>query len=656
MLTRRTIGWVALSLVVTILAIYGPVANFEFVNYDDDVYVYRNEMVLRGISIEGLKWAFTVGHAANFHPLTWIVHMVDSSLYGLHAGGHHVSSLGFHALNSVLLFLVLMRLTAAGWPAALVALLFAIHPAHVESVAWISERKDLLSTGCWILVLGAYQAYVTARHSRSRGRWYSAALILYALGLLAKPMLVTLPFVLLLLDFWPLRRVPQWGQAPSAGKNRVSIVRLITEKLPFFVLTVGSAAITLVAQSRGGAMQSAESLPMIFRLLNTPVSYVTYVGKLLWPTKLACFYPYRLDIPSALVILSVVVLASVTILVWRLSRRYPYYVVGWLWFLGTLVPVIGLVQVGNQAIADRYTYIPSIGLFIMIAWGLQDLARTRHRQRLVIGTVAITIVSLMIVASRQVRTWANSETLYTHALAVTENNWVAHNNYGHKLLEDKRVAEAIGHFEESIRLRPRFASAHYNLANAYTARGRFTEAMTHYEFVLKSHPDSVQSRNDLGNIYLKMGRPDDARLQFREALRYAPEMAEAYNNLGNAQEQLGRLPEAIDSYKRALELKPNYRDAHNNLGAALADSGDFESAMAHYEAVLAVDPTYLDARNNLGVALAAQGLYQEALEEYRKVLALDPQHQLARRNVDFITERLRVVNAGVSTALPAAPP
>lgn len=564
---------------------YARVWQHGFVNLDDAQYVSDNPAVSGGLSARGLSWAFTTPHAGNWHPLTWLSHMLDVELYGMNAGPHHLTSLLLHVASALLLFGLLHRMTGALFRSAFVAALFALHPLHVESVAWVAERKDVLSTLFFLLTIRAYLAYVR----RPRPSRYALVLVLFALGLMAKPMLVTLPFVLLLLDYWPL------GRAPSR--------RLVVEKLPLLALALASSVVTFLVQQQAGAVKGLDALPFDHRLANAVMAYAAYIGKMLWPVQLAAIYPYPASRSAWLVAAAAAGLIAVTVLTLRAARRHPYLPVGWLWYLGTLMPVIGLVQVGSQPMADRYTYVPLIGLFLIVAWGMPDLlARWPHRD-LALGVAAGSVILGCALAARaQVRHWRNSVALWQHALEVTTENPRAHNNLGHALAREGRGREAIGYYTEAVRIKPDYAEAHNNIGYALADQGRVREAIAHYSEALRVLPDYAEAHNNLGVALAGEGNADGAIQHLSDAVRIEPGRAEAHNNLGAVLAGQGRLEDAIRHLAEAVELRPGYADARRNL------------AMAHYERA---------------VTLAGQGRTSEAVGHLESVLKLDPSHEQA---------------------------
>src|SRR6476659_8506364 len=530
-----------LGLVAITWAVFGRTLAHDFVNFDDHVYVYENPLIVRGLSVEGIIGAFTHAHALNWHPLTTLSHMLDCQLYGLKAGGHHLTNVILHTISVVLLFLIKKQITGALWQSVFVAALFAIHPLHVESVAWIAERKDVLSAVFFMLTLAAYARYARAP---STPRYLLVAL-LFACGLMSKPMLVTLPFVLLLVDYWTLCRCR--GQKSDVGSR---LRRVITEKIPLFALSALSCAATLLTQRQGP--NTIDQLPFLWRLNNAFVSYVTYIWQMLWPVRLAAFYPHPNDRLSVVeVTVAIAFLLGVSLLVLYLRRTKPYLVTGWFWYLGMLVPVIGLVQVGEQAHADRYTYLPQIGLYIMIAWAVGDLLleSTSRVRRAVVGVAtAIAVVCLGVRAFVQVYYWNNSETLWSHTLAVTSDNDVAHNNLGFLFLRRGEVDNAISEFQAALDIRSRNTATHYSLGAALI-------------------------QNNIGNAFARKQLWDEAIDHLQEAVTLRPDYADAYFNLGSVLFQQGRIDQAIAQWQKALTIRPTDAEAHRSLASALRKEG-----------------------------------------------------------------------------------
>jgi tetratricopeptide (TPR) repeat protein len=601
------------GLAAVVLAVYAQVWGYGFVEYDDPGFVTDNPMVRRGLSAEGVRWAFTTAHMGSWNPVTWLSHMLDVALFGLNPGAHHLSNVALHVANTVLLFAVLRRMTRATWPSLVVAALFGVHPLHVESVAWISERKDVLSTLFWMLTLWAY-AHYAERRSR---RWYAAALGFFAVGLMAKPMLVTLPFVLLLLDWWPLQRLaPGW---PAALRP------LVWEKLPFFGLTAAFSAAAYFTQRGTGAMVQSAVLPAGTRMANALVAYVRYLGKTAWPVDLAVLYPYEFHLAAWTVAAAAAALAVVTASALRLASRHPYLAVGWLWYAGTLVPVIGFVQIGNQALADRYTYIPLIGIFIATVWGARELAaRWAVAPRLVAAASAALIAALAAAAAAQVACWRDGETLLAHTVRVTRDNYVAHNNLGAVLWARGDLAGALAQFQTAVRLNPEYADAHDNLGLALAQQGRGDEAIAEYRLALRYRPESARAHNNFARLLASRGDRDQAIAHLREAIRLDPQYVGAHLTLGNVLRDLGRNDDAAEEYRQALRIAPDSAEAHNNLGALLGQQGRTEEALAELRAAVRYDPRSGKAHTNLGLVLRDTGKTEEALAALRRAVELAP--------------------------------
>jgi protein O-mannosyl-transferase len=518
---------VCLFLVILTLSVYWQLRNYDFVNFDDSEYVYENRQVQGGFTLENIKWAFTTIHMSNWHPLTWLSHMLDYQLYGLNPGAHHITNLLFHILNSLLLFIVFRKMTGHFWQSAFVSLLFALHPLHVESVAWISERKDVLSTFFWILAMWSYIRYV--QHPRIDK--YLLVLLFFVLGLMSKPMLVTLPFVLLLLDYYPLYRFKK-----STDKNnsihKSTVYRLVLEKIPLFVIVVISSAMTYYAQKHGGAVIPLDDIPIQARVANSLVSYSVYILKMLYPFKLAVLYPHPVNFPWWQITGACLLLFIISFSAIRVVKQSPYFIVGWMWYLGTLIPVIGLVQVGNQSMADRYTYIPLIGLFFIISWGIPEFVQRWHSFKKYLPIIAIIIlITLMPVTYVQTGYWGNSITLYEHTLKVTKNNYFAHNNLGNAYKEKGLIDNAFKHFEEALRINPDNAITHNNLGNTYRERGLIDNAIKHLEEAVRIKPDYAIAYNSLGVTLLYKGDITGAIKQFQKALKINPENINAKKNL-----------------------------------------------------------------------------------------------------------------------------
>jgi tetratricopeptide (TPR) repeat protein len=593
---------VAFSLVLFLgcIALYAPVRRHAFVNYDDPDYVTANARVRAGLTGDGIRWAFTSTHGANWFPLTWLSHMLDVELFGLDSGRHHLTSVVLHAISSILLYLALLRMTGSQWRSAFVAAAFALHPLRVESVAWVAERKDVLCGLFWMLSLLAYARYV---ERPGRGR-YTVVVLAFAGALLSKPMAVTLPAVFLLLDYWPLRRRPA-----------------LAEKLPLFALAAASAAITLIAQGGGGAVVTAGELSLWSRVANALVSWAVYVLQTLWPTGLAVFYPFR--VPAVWeVLVSLAGLSAVTVVV---ARRRDL-LVGWLWFLVTLLPAIGLVQVGLQSRADRYTYLPSIGLAILLAW-----VAPPGRASATAGIAACAVWSA--VASIQLASWRDSTALFTRALAVTERNYVAHNNLGVALRDSGQYDAATRHFQAAIEIRPAYADARSNLGESLLRAGQLDEAERHIRTAVELLPDSPDARVNLAAVLSRRGQLDAAAAEYRRALALNPASAEAHAGLGSVLTDREQWQDAQRELTEAVSLRPEYADGHYNLGRFYGLVNRPADAEREFRETLRLRPSDAEAHYNLGTALAAQERIGDAIGEFRAAIRLHPDYVNAHFNL-----------------------
>ena len=546
---KCVVAGVCAALVLACVAIYGQTLSHEFVNYDDTLYVTKNVQVQAGLNLNSIVWAFVTEEAHYFHPLTWMSHMLDCSLYGMHPWGHHLTNLLFHAAASVLLFLALRLLTGALWPSAAVAALFAVHPLHVESVAWVAERKDVLSAFFWMLALGAYGQY--ARRGGA-GR-YAAVAAAFVLGLMSKPMMVTLPFVLLLLDYWPLERV---DRTAAFGVMARSVSRLALEKAPLFLITALSCVSTFMMQAHVVNMAFGRKIPLVARCANAVVVYALYLAKTAWPSGLAVHYPHPIARPAWMVAGAALFLAVITLFCLRHARRHPYLIVGWFWYLGTLVPVIELVQAGDFSHADRYTYIPLIGVFIMVAWGVADLSAKWHvPERAVAAVSVVLLVMLGVCAGVQTGYWRDSRTLFNHAITVGQGSSLAYNNLGALAMDQKRYDEAQACLAKALELDAGSIDALYNLGLIAMDQGRYEEAKAFLTRALDLNAGNVKALNNLGVCLIYQGRFEEAQHYLQKALEIDPHHISAMENLGGVLAQLGRKAEADDYIKRAAELK-----------------------------------------------------------------------------------------------------
>ena len=671
---RRLVPAICFFLAALVWVVFGQTLHHGFVNFDDDLYVYENPVVQKGLSWQGFRWALTYGEIGHWHPLTWISHMLDCQLYGLDPGGHHLTNVLLHTASAILLFLVLRRMTGFLWRSAFVAAVFAIHPLRVESVAWIAERKDVLSGLFFMLTLWAYTRYVAGDRApgpcpdlvvghdvRSAGpndlprrlqmrtppapgrsrftfhvSWnYGLVLLFFALGLLSKNMLVTTPCVLLLLDYWPLGRLSSF--TPQL------LLRIVAEKIPLFILAVGSCVATaLVSEKLAAAVQ----LPFGRRMENAVVSCITYLWQMIHPIGLACVYPNPTNnLPFWQVAGALGLLLAITGAAWVFRRTRPWLAVGWLWYLGMLVPVIGFVQISYYAHADRYTYLPQIGLVLLLTWAVADLcAGWRHRRLVLGGLAAIILVALIFPARTQTTYWRNSELLWSHALACTADNYIAHNNYGNVLPQPEKVDEAIVQYQTALHIKPDYAEAWYNLGNALFQKGGTDEAIAHYQTALQFNPGYAEAFNNLGYALFKKGRVDEAIVQYQKALEIKPDFAFACYNLGDALLQKGAVDEAITQYQRALRINPDLAKARNNLGNAFLQQNRLDAAIAQYQQALQINPRYAGAHYNLGYALLQKGGVSEAVNQFQTALQLDPGFAAARDNLDLALRQKSAVD------------
>jgi tetratricopeptide (TPR) repeat protein len=618
-----------LAMLLATFAVYAQVRHFDFVNYDDPDYTTGNLHVRQGLTAQGLEWALTSRDAANWFPVTWVSHMLDCQFFDSESGWHHLHNVLLHALAAILLCIFLKRATGARWRSALVAFLFVLHPLHVESVAWVAERKDVLSACFWFLTLWAYVWYA---ERPGWGRYLAVAGGL-CLGLMAKPMVVTLPCVLLLLDYWPLARLRQlWRKA-------------IWEKLPLLGLSGAAAAVTYMVQEHAGAVKA---LPLETRLANATLSYTLYILKTFWPSRLAVFYPYPRSFAFLPLLAAGFLLAVVTTGVIVLRQRSPYLVTGWGWFVVTLVPVIGLVQVGGQARADRYMYIPMVGLLIMLVWGAAEILERCRAKVLAVPLAAAACIACAALTGVQAGYWRNSETLFRHALEVTDDNSVANHNLGSYLMASPgRLSEAISYLETAVRIDPDSAPAHTDLGSALAKAGRLPEAIAQFQAAIRLAPDAAIPHNNLGSALTEADRLPEAIAEFQTALRLDPAYDEARRNLAAAQAggsaethasrgiallKAGDSSGAIAELESAVRIDPNDADAQNNLGVALSSFPERQrESLAHFEAAVRLRPDFADAQYNLGVALSGiPGRLPEALRHLEEAERLRPDPELER--------------------------
>lgn len=618
--SRHQASLICLGLALLTIAVYWRVGTFEFVNYDDNEYITENPWVEVGLRWQSVRWAFTTAHASNWHPLTWISHMADCQLFGMRSGPHHLVSMVFHIVNTLLLFLVLARATRELWKPAFVAALFALHPLHIQSVAWVAERKDLLSTFFWFLGIGAYLLYV----ERKSVAPFLAALFFTACGLMSKPMVVTMPVVLLLLDYWPLRRRWNW--------------RLFAEKIPFGILCVLSCMATVAAQRKDAVIPLRE-LPLLPRLVNAVVAYQTYVAKTFWPIRLAFFYPHPVEYPLWVFLVSVAVIAGISWFVVVTRKNHPWMATGWAWYLCTLLPVIGIVQVGSQAYADRYTYVPLIGLFVMMTWGGSELIRRcRLGEELPFVIAALAIGLCACVDAFQLPYWKDSIALYQRALQITRNNYVAELNLGAAYEDQGRTEEAVTHFKRSLEIRPANANlmADLDYGMALAKLGDLKGSLPWFEQALVIDPKFLKARLNLADTLARLGRFEDATKEYNIALSLDDRNAAVHYSYATSLMRGGKLADAEREFRQCLLLDDKYVEAHNNLALLLVNEGRFDDALSELSTAVHLAPDHFSAQYNFAATLAKCGRMAEAVQHYREALRLRPESVEAASNLAWI--------------------
>ena len=642
MLKNKQVLVICILLAAAALMAFWQVNRCDFINFDDPLYVTENTHIMQGITWEAVRWAFTSAYANFWHPLTMISHMVDVQLFGLNPHGHHMTSLLFHIANTLLLFLILDRMTEAPWKSAFVAALFALHPLHVESVAWVAERKDVLSTFFWMLTMIAYVFYVERPQLKS----YLATFALFILGMMAKPMLVTLPFVMLLLDYWPLQRleqkkaVPETRTEPDKPVSAQTVVNearpavhkygwagvrsLLIEKIPFFALIPLFSVLTYIAEG-----EAVKHYPMKVRISNAPVSYFIYIGKMIWPANLAVWYPHPGLWPLWQAAGAALLLGAVTAIVIMTAKRFPYLAFGWLWFVGTLVPVTGIVQIGGHGRADRYTYIPLIGLFVMIARGIPELLKkwqpTRFptpRKEMLFALSALVLLSLFIVTRTQVGYWRNNIALYDHSLKVSPSDVIyCSRGLAYGKLGDNR--QAISDYDRAIEINPKDVESYSNRGVAYRKLGNYRRAIEDYDRAIEINPKHAEAYYNRGIAYAELGNQRQAISDYDRAIVINPEYANAYNNRGATYGKLGDKRQAISDYDRAIEINPEYAEAYNNRGATYGKLGDKRRAISDYDRAIEINPKRAEAYYNRGIAYAELGYDNKAIEDMQKAARLD---------------------------------
>jgi tetratricopeptide (TPR) repeat protein len=672
-----------LALALAILAVFFQLLGSDFITFDDAHYVSENPYVRTGLTRDNIIWAFTPGEFGYWHPVTWLSHMLDCQIYGMDPGMHHLTNVLIHVANTLLLFLILSRLTGALWKSAFVAALFALHPLNVDSVAWIAERKNLLSTLFWLLTMWAYVRYA----HRKAILPYLLALVLFALGLLAKPMLVTLPFVLLLLDYWPLDRLHlgrlcedidrQAGQPETHINPASALLHLLWEKIPFFVLSAASIGLSYWSSDKLATTISTGLVPIRLRIANALVSYITYISRAIFPQKLAVFYPYPQAVPLAHSITALIVLVCVTVVFVWVFRKKRYLTLGWLWYLGTLVPVIGLVQVGLwPAFADRWAYVPLIGIFVIVAWAVPDvLAGWRFRKVALALSAAVVLLALAVCTHLQLRYWRSSTALFQHAIDVTDDNYQAHfsmikpllkegkfaqaiehgqkslelnpsyasahNSLGAVLLESGRLDEAFIHLRKALQLKPHFPAAHVNLGALFVKRDKLDQAVEHFSEALSLQPDLLSANVNIASVFTRQNKLDQAVKHYSKALQINPDLPEIHNNLGLVLARQQKLIQAAHHYTQALRTKPDFADAHNNLAYVLVQQQNLDQAAHHYTQALKITPDSAAAHNDLGVVLVRQGKLDQALVHFNQALRLNPDANDVRKNINAVLNVIR---------------
>ncbi len=622
---------------VTVVLFWQSISH-EFINYDDPSYVTDNIHVRTGLTYPNILWAFTTLKLSNWHPLTWLSHMLDSEIYGLNPEGHHMTNILFHMANTLLLFHLLYSTTRRYWQSIFVAALFALHPLHVESVAWIAERKDLLSTFFGFVTLILYGRY--AKNPRALA--YVATLIAFVAGLMAKPMLVTLPFVMLLWDFWPLarfqfkkKRVDDDLHDLHTNYPPSTPLRLVLEKIPFFALMLASSIVTYFAQYKGGAVADVQLTPLLFRIINALLSYVRYISNTFWPKNLAAIYPLPPTLTLMHGIVAGLMLLGVSYLVYRLAHLHPSLLTGWLWYLGTLVPVVGLVQVGEQAMADRYTYIPLVGIFVMVSWGVPALLQSwRYRRALLAALTLLTLAALTMCTRVQLSYWKNGVMLFDHATRAVANNHIAYRLLGEALGQQGRFVEADRSFQEALRIQPDYEHGHMAWGVVLAKQKKIDEAMNHFTTVLRMNPGSADAHFNLGIMLVEKGKFEEAIDHYLEALKIQPGREDVHANVAAVYMEQGKIQEALFHYQEALRADPRNGEANYNLGLAFAVLGNLEESIRYFSTAIRLNPNLAEAHCNLGIALVRAGRLDEGIYHFNKALQVNPDFTEARRTLE----------------------
>jgi len=639
-------------LCVSILSVYWQVRAFDFISFDDYMYVRDNPIVRQGLTLEGIKWAATTMYAGNWHPLTWLSHMIDIEIFGLNSGMYHIMNVFIHMANTLLLFYCLRRMTGSIWKSAVVASIFGLHPLHVESVAWISERKDVLSTFFWMITMLCYTRYIERHTAMS----YIAVAVSYLLGLMAKPMLVTLPFVLLLLDFWPLKRpelIMSDGKGVSAAKDMTQGIRwsgmlkLIREKIPLLLIAGVASVTTIFAQKGSGAISNLEIIPLHIRLQNAIISYIIYIENIVWPSHLAVFYPFPKMIALPRVIISAAILIALTLLFVVNISRFPYLIVGWLWYIGTLVPVIGVIQVGSQSMADRYTYVPLIGISVMIAWGLPQLIGKWRSGRYILSGILCLIIPLLIWSAWvNAGYWKDNVTLFSHAIDVTRDNYLAHNSLGVALCDRGDFDAGINHYIEALRIYPEHIQALNNLGATLVKEREYGKSIEHFKKAIQLDPYFVNAHYNLGVALYSLGKVDEAIKEYQEVLQLNPQHSGAFQNIQIALAKQRKISDAIIQLNDALKTEPRNYMIHCRLAELYQSKGETKEAIGHYENALSINPGTDGVLHALAVLYGENGEYGKALLTLQKMVKLNPNDSDVYYNIACIySKQGRVDNA-----------
>ena len=622
---RFKLIFIFLLIIISTLLTYRGIGTHDFINFDDELYVTKNQHVIQGITIDNIVWAFTpikTDNKAYWHPLSWLYHMLDCQMFGLNAGMHHITSLILHIINALLLFIIFNKMTGALWKSAFVAALFALHPINVESVAWIAEKKNLLSTSFWMLTIIAYIYYA----KRPGILKYLLLLLMFTMGLMAKTMLVTIPFVLLLLDYWPLKRVEF---------NKSVISRLVIEKIPLLLISAVAFGIVFLSLQSHGQIVSDIKTPMGLRLDNAAVSYIKYISKTLWPTGLAIHYPFPDALPAWQPISAGVILAVITGFVVLLAKNEPYLFLGWFWFTGTLVPVNGIIQGGLwPEMALRWIYVPAIGLFIMLAWGWDKISTSLPGRYIINTILAVIILSVLSFTSiKQLTCWKNSISIFEHTVQVTDKNPIAHLNLGEALQAKGKTKKAIDCYLKVLSISPNNTKAHINMGAALLEHKNYDKAFYHFKKALKNDPLSKQARLNLGNILFAQNKTKQAMNYYLELLKLYPDYTEAHNNLGNVLIKQRKFKKAVLEFSKVLKAQPMHLEAHINMGAALSYLNQNDKAIAHYSKALQIDPYNEEIYNNMGVVLIQKKEYNRAIKHFKKAIEINPDYTNAKNNL-----------------------